>query len=163
MKTMMYSDIIRRDIELLTDSNRAKIVDITADKREKYWVSHGIIIETGFLDSKAKYYPNTSIHDIPSEGAIRLESTEGKKKREDKWLLSKIKGKKIMKDKTVIGRVYDFEIFTDRNPWVIWKLFVNPIGISPMKRRTKIRTSSIEEYENGKLSLKSDWNRGVRR
>ncbi len=145
---------------MLTDSERAKIVDITADKNERYWISNGVIIETGFLDSSAEYHPNKSLQDIPKKGQIILKPSKGKFKRKDKWLLSKIKGKKVMKDEKEIGRIYDFELFVDKKPWIIWKLFVSPAGISPMKRRIKIRTNSIEEYDGERLYLKSDWNRG---
>lgn len=160
MRTMMYSDIIRRDVELPINSEKAKIVDITAIIKEKYWESHGVIIETGFLDSKAKYYPNTLLQDVSKEGKIKLKSTKRKHKKVGDLRLSRIKGTKILThDEEDVGRVYDFEIFVDKEPWIIWKLLVNPLGLSPTKRRLKIGTKSIKEYKDGKLYLKSGWNR----
>ncbi|MFO7791840.1 MAG: hypothetical protein R6W73_02520 [Candidatus Saliniplasma sp.] len=160
MKTIMYSDIIRRNVELPNISDKAKIVDITAEDREKYWVSHGVIVETGFLDSKAKYYSNTLMGDITEKGPIIFKRKGTKSQRKGKWLLSKIKGSKVSKDDKEIGRVYDFEMFVDRKPWIIWKILVNPLGISPLKRRVKIGTGYVDDYKGGKLHLKSSWNRG---
>ncbi len=161
MKTITYSDIIRQNVDMPESSERAKIVDITAEKQEKYWVSYGVIIETGFLDSKARFYPNRLLENVSHDTPIKLKSVKDKHERRGNWLLSKIKGSKILtEDKKEVGRVYDFEIFIDRDPWIIWKLLVNPLGISPMRRRMRIGTKYIKEYKKGKLYLKSGWKRG---
>ncbi|MGM0405054.1 MAG: hypothetical protein ACQEQM_02805 [Thermoplasmatota archaeon] len=161
MKTITYSDIIRQNVDMPDSSKRAKIVDIAAEKQEKYWVSYGVIIETGFLDSKARFYPNRLLQNVSGDVPIHLKSSRKKHERRGNLLLSNIKGSKILTDdKKEIGRVYDFEMFIDRDPWIIWKLLVDPLGISPMRRRMRIGTKYIKEYKEGKLYLKSGWKRG---
>ncbi|MFW6141907.1 MAG: hypothetical protein ACOC53_05040 [Candidatus Saliniplasma sp.] len=161
MKTIMYSDLIRRDVEMPDISERAKIVDISAKIEEKYWVSYGVIIETGFLGSKARYYPGTLLERISEEGPVKLKSSKKKYERKEDLLLSKIKGAKILtEDEKEIGRVYDFEIFIDGDPWIVWKILVNPVGMSILKRRIRIGTKYVREYKDGKLFLKSGWSRG---
>jgi len=160
MKTILYSDVIRRDVNLPNVSERAKIVDIAAEKEEKYWVSYGVIIETGFLDSKAKFYSNELLEDLKNDGPVKMKSSDRKHKHRGEYRLSNIKGCKILTDDNKeVGRVYDFEMFIDRSPWIIWKILANPIGLSPTKRRMKIGTKYVREYKDGKLYLKSGWNR----
>jgi len=158
MKTKLYSDIIRRRVDVPNRREKTKLVEIVASIGGKHWYAEEVMIESGLIDKEGYYYPTSAVEGLDGEDPLTLNaksSGKEKTKRPDSYLLSgMIKNMVIDSSGEELGRVYDFEIYVDRNPWIIWKLLVNPVGLKPTKKRIRIPTSKVSNVSSDKIHLK---------
>lgn len=162
METILYSQIIRRKVDTPTKEGKAKLVDVLASWSTGYWEASEIIVETGLISSKGKFFSSNELTNLTAEGALELSKTmkEGNSapKEENEIYLNRLDGTKVETyDGNEVGRIYDYEIYTDSHPWKIWKLLVNPTGLSPLKRRIRIPTKNVKEIGKKKVVLKEGY------
>ncbi len=115
------------------------------------------MVESGLIDKEGVFYPVDIFSGIMQEGDIVLKKfikgSETPKVANPIFLSRLIKRPVEDVDGQDIGKIYDFEIFAGRNPWIIWKVLVNPLGINPTKRRLRIPTSAITNMQNDRITL----------
>ncbi len=160
MKTILYSDIIRKKVEVPSKRSKAKLVEIAASRGKKNWYANEVMIESGLIDKKGAYYLVSTIKYLDKDGPLMLKPKKPGKlspQKTDSFLLSGLI-KKMVVDKSgeEIGRVYDFEIHIGRDPWIVWKMLVNPTGLKPKKRRLRIATHDVSEITSTKIKLKRE-------
>ncbi len=153
----MYSEIVRRPVKLPGERKRAKIVDIIARKVKTHWTAHEVMIESGLIDREGAFYPVKIISDIPDEGDIYIgKYTAGRPEPVNRGgiFLSNLLKKPVHDSKgKEIGKIYDYEIYAGRDPWIVWKVLVIPTGLSPTKRRLRLPTKDIDSIKGDKVTL----------
>ncbi len=157
MDTMLYSEIIRRPVQLPGDKKRAKIVEVVARKGKTHWNAEEIMIESGFIDKEGAFYPTKMLSDISKDGDIlikRYEKGMDVPKIKEGIYLSNLMKKPVQDSRgKEVGKVYDFEIYVGREPWIVWKILINPTGLSPTKRRHRIPTKNVQKIQGDKIIL----------
>lgn len=162
METILYSQMIRKKVDTPTKEAKAKLVDILATRANGYWEADEIMVETGLISSKGKFFSSNELNNLIGEDSLKLKKTmtEGKTspKSENKIYLSRLDGTKVYTyDGNEVGRIYDYEIYTNSHPWKIWKLLIDPTGLSPLKRRIRIPTKNVGEIGQKKIVLKEGY------
>lgn len=161
MKTILYSNLIRRNVRLPHERKRAKLVDIVAFRREKYWTITDILVETGLIDHEGTYYNPSVLSIVQEKGPLFIDKYDSQDVRETSKgdiSLCRLKNSKVVSyNKKEIGHIYDYELYTDRDPWIVWTLMASPIGLSPTKRRVKIRTKDVDKVKPNEVVLKENW------
>lgn len=158
MKTILYSQMIRKTVGLPNSSQKAKLVEILAERGKRGWTTKEMILETGLLGKEGKYYPTNIIKDITTEGNILVRKVSVRGKNEPStevyFLLSNLKGERaIGPNWQELGRAYDFEISIKSDPWLIWKVLIKPPGLSPTKRRIKVPTKDVIDIEGNNIRI----------
>ncbi|MFO8109442.1 MAG: hypothetical protein R6U17_02825 [Thermoplasmata archaeon] len=158
MDTILYSDIIRKPVELPNKKAKSKLVEIVAYQGERHWYAEEVMIESGFIDKEGAYYPVSAVKDIGGDGAILLKPKRPGKfdpKKTDSFILSTLLKKMVVDNSgEELGRVYDFEIYIGRTPWIVWKIMVNPTGLKPTKKRLRVPSDNVSEMTANKIILK---------
>ena len=153
----MYSEIIRRPVQVPNERTRAKIVEIVASRSNSHWRAGEVMVESGLIDREGAFYPVDIFSGVMEEGDIILnrliKGWETPKVSKPLFLSRMIKKTVEDVEGKEIGKIYDFELYAGRNPWIIWKVMVNPMGLDPTKRRMRIPTSSIAEIHGDKITL----------
>lgn len=162
MKSTLYSEMIRKKVDTPNQKGKSKVVEILASEGKGYWVAGEVMIESGLVSSKGRFFAVSELTYLSDEKKFKLSKRLGegnKKPMEDHELhLSYLDGKKVKSAKgKEVGRIYDFELYTDFTPWKVWKILVNPTGLSPMKRRMKVPTKAVQKIEDKNLVLKKGW------
>ena len=161
MKTLLYSNLIRRKVILPMDKSRAKLVEIIVSQRKKFWCVRDVLVETGLIDHQGTYYNPSLLKDIPSKGPISIDKSgvDGSRKSPlGDIFLSRLKDAKVIgPNDEEIGRIYDYELYIEQEPWIVWKILVRPAGLSPTKRRLRIPTKEIEKVSKTEVVLKEGW------
>ncbi len=157
MDTILYSEIVRRTVQLPGDRKKAKIVEIVARRGKTHWNAEEIMIESGLIDKDGAFYPTEMLADISKNGDIFIKKfVAGKpepKIRDGIYLSNLIKRPVHDSKGRELGKIYDFEIYIGRNPWIVWTILVNPIGLSPTKRRLRVPTKNVHKIQNDKVIL----------
>lgn len=160
MKTKLYSEIVKMDVDTPTAEKAGKIKDVLGNKSEKYWEGKEVEIKSGMIKRKKNYFEVDDLRDLGEE---RIELNRGIEDGSDNYSgtvdisLHQTKGKKVMMDEEEVGSVYDFEIQLDTKPWKVWNILVKPTGISPTKRRMRISIDDIEEVKQDEVILCEDY------
>lgn len=158
MDTILYSDIIRHSVQVPNKRKRAKIVEIIAEEDEKYWNAEEVMIESGFISKEGLFFPVGVVSNIEGDGDIVLDrfdkGDKSPRSSGDIFLSQLIKTKVVTPEGEDIGRIYDFEIYVRKDPWMVWKVMVDPEGISPKRRRSRISIEDIDSIEPNKVILK---------
>lgn len=162
MDTILYSEMIRKKVDTPTKEGKAKLVDILAKQSRGYWEADEIKIETGLINSKGKYFSTDELGNIGRNTNMKVSKPveNGRKTPSDKneHFLSRLDGRKVETfDGSEVGRVYDYEIYIDSQPWKIWKFLIDPTGLSPLKRRVRIPTKYAKEVKQKKIILKEEY------
>jgi len=162
MKSTLYSEMIRKKVDTPARKGKSKVVEILAMQGEGYWVAGEVMIESGLVNSKGRFFPVSELTFLPDKNRFKLSKKldEGNKKPMDdhELHLSHLDGKKVTSYQgREVGRVYDFELYTDFTPWKVWKILVDPSGLSPMKRRIRVPTKAVQKIEDRKIVLKKGW------
>ncbi len=159
---MLYSELINRTVINPVDKEKSKLVEIVAKDKGKYWETWDVMIESGMIHKEGKYFSIESLSGVQSNedivlGVSTTEGADSPQRGGDIYLSELNKGKVVTHKGEEIGKVYDFEIYVASEPWKVWKVFSNPLGLSPMKRRQRIAIKDIEEVRPNKLKLKESW------
>jgi len=141
---------------------KAKLVDILAKKTDGYWDADEIMIETGLINSKGKYFFTYELKNVGRETNMKIDKPveAGRKTPSEKneLFLSRLDGRKVETfDHREIGRIYDFEIYITSHPWKIWKFLIDPTGLSPLKRRVRVPTKHAKEVTQKKIILDEEY------
>lgn len=157
MKTMLYSEMIRRAVHIPGERKKAKVVDIVASKGKSHWRAGELMIESGFIDKEGAFYPVNIVSGLSENGDLyinRYITGDDKPKIRDAIYLSDLVKKTVIDAKNEeVGKIYDFEIYVGKVPWMVWKILVNPTGLSTTKRRVRIPVKDIEEIKGEKVIL----------
>lgn len=162
MDTILYSEIIRKKVDTPAKEGKAKLVDILAKRSKGYWEADEIMIETGLISSKGKYFSSDELKNIGKDTNMRIDKPieTGRKTplEKNEIFLSRLDGRKVEShDGREIGRIYDFEIYITSHPWKIWKFLIDPTGLSPLKRRVRIPTKHAKEVTQKKIILNEEY------
>ncbi len=162
MDTILYSEIIRKKVDTPKVEGKAKLVDILAKESEGYWEADEIKIETGLIRSEGKYFSSEELQNVEKDTNMKIGKPvdAGRKHPSDKneFFLSRLDGMKVETfDGREIGRIYDYEIYMRSHPWKVWKLLIDPTGLSPLKRRVRIPTKYVKEVGQKKIILKEEY------
>jgi len=162
MNTILYSEIIRKKVDTPAKKGKAKLVDILAKRSGGYWEANEIMIETGLISSKGKYFSTDELKNIGKDANMKVDKPieAGRSAPSDKneLFLSRLDGKKVETfDGREIGRIYDYEIYISSHPWRVWKFLIDPTGLSPLKRRVRIPTKYVKEVTQKKIILKEEY------
>jgi len=162
MNTILYSEIIRKKVDTPAKKGKAKLVDIMAKQSRGYWEADEIKIETGIIGIEGKFFSTGQLKNIAEEGNMIVDKPikAGRKtpSDENEFSLSRLDGRKVETfDGREVGRVYDYEIYITSHPWKVWKLLIDPTGLSPLKRRERIPTKYIKEVSQKKIILKEEY------
>lgn len=165
MKARLYSELIRKKVDTPVQKGKAKLVEILAMQGDGYWVAGEVMIESGLVSKSGRFFPVSEITYLSDENKFELSKPldKGKKKPMDdhELHLSYLDGKKVKSSKgKELGRIYDFELYTDFTPWKVWKLLIDPAGLSPLKRRRKVATKTVQKIEDKSIVLKEGWKGG---
>ncbi len=162
MKTTLYSNVIRRQVQVPNSRKRAKIVELVAKKVEHktgHWHVGEIMVESGLIDKEGLFFPIEYLSDVRVDGELKLDYSKGRKKPEGDIFLSQlIKSRVLDKEKELVGRAYDFEIYVAREPWMVWKILVEPKGLNPHKKRMRVNTNCVGEILPNKIILNDNFN-----
>ncbi len=157
MKTILYSEIIRRSVQVPNEKTRAKIVEIIACVGKSYWSAREVMVESGLIDKEGAFYPVDIFSGIMEDGDIVLKKyIKGREtpNTAKPLFLSRLIKKPIEDvEGQEIGKVYDFELYAGKKPWMVWKILVNPLGLNPAKRRLRIPTSSVTDIKGDRILL----------
>ncbi len=159
MKSLLYSELMRKKVDTPTKKGKAKLVEILALRKKGYWYAGEVMIESGLVDKSGKFFSVSDIEYDREEKRVKLSKNlnEGRTRPldEHEFYLSRLDGRKVESHSgEELGRVYDFELYVDMKPWRVWKMMINPSGISPLKRRQRIPTKVVEELKSNKIILK---------
>jgi len=162
MDTILYSEIIRKKVDTPESEGKAKLVDILAKQSEGYWEADEIKIETGLIGSKGKYFSTRELKNIQKDTNMKIgkpvESGRKIPSEKNEFFLSRLDGRKVETfDGREIGRIYDYEIYMNSHTWKVWKLLIDPTGLSPLKRRIRIPTKYVKEVGQKKIILKEEY------
>ncbi len=162
MDTILYSQIIRKKVDTPAKKGKAKLVDVLATQSKGYWEANEVMIETGLIDSKGRFFSTDEISNLSGEENLvvskPIEKGSSTPADDNEIYLSRLDGRKVeTHDGREVGRIYDYEIYTSSHPWKIWKLLIDPTGLSPLKRRIRIPTKNISDIQNKKLVLKEGY------
>ena len=165
MKSRLYSELIRKKVDTPIQKGKSKLVEILATQGDGYWVASEVMIESGLVNRKGRFFPVSEVTYNSNENRFELDRSlnEGDLgPMDDSELhLSYLDGKKIKShDGKELGRIYDFELYIDFAPWKVWKILMDPAKLSPLKRRIKIPTKAVDKIENKCLVLKKGWKGG---
>ncbi|MFO7992290.1 MAG: hypothetical protein R6U61_08390 [Thermoplasmata archaeon] len=162
MKTTLYSNIIRRSVQVPNSRKRAKIVELIAKKVEhktEHWHVGEMMVETGFIDKEGLFFPIEYLSDVREDGELKLDYSKGRNTPDGDIFLSQlIRSRVLDKEKELIGRAYDFEIYVAKKPWMVWKILVEPKGLNPHKKRMRINTKYVEDILPNKIILNDSFN-----
>lgn len=159
MNTKLYSELVRRKIQVPNDRKSAKIVDVVMHQKDSKWIAYEIMVESGWIDKDASFFPTSSLTNPKEDGEIRMKGgIKGTKKpkRGDVYLSKIKKHRVITTDDDELGRAYDFEIFVGDRSWIIWKILVNPLGYNPNKRRLRIPTKDVKKIDSKNIWVDTD-------
>ncbi len=156
MKTILYSELIRRTVNIPHERTKGKLVEIVARRGKKYWPIEEIMIESGLIDKKADFYMMTDLEELKEEGTLALNThvsgRERPAKKENIFLSKLIKSKVVDNEEEEYGRVYDFEIIqVNEDQWIVWKILADPAGLSPRKKRLRIPTVEVQKLSSDKV------------
>jgi|GEM_PF-1403511 len=162
MDTILYSEIIRKKVDTPEKEGKAKLVDILAKQSKGYWEADEVKIETGLIGSKGKYFSSEEIQNIEKDANMKIgKPVEAGRKipfEKNEFSLSRMDGRKVETfDGREVGRIYDYEIYMSSHPWKVWKLLIDPTGLSPLKRRVRIPTKHVKEVGQKKIILKEEY------
>ncbi len=162
MDTILYSQIIRKKVDTPIQEGKAKLVDILAMQSKGYWEASEIMIETGLISSKGKFFSSDVLSNLTEKGNLKIsvpiDQGHNSPKDKNEIYLSRLDGAKIETfENKEIGRIYDYEIYTESHPWKIWKLLVDPTGLSPLKRRVRIPTKNVKSITPERVILKEGY------
>lgn len=162
MKSKLYSELIRKKVDTPKQKGKSKLVEILALQEDGYWVAGEVMIESGLVNKEGRFFPVSELTYLPDEGRFELSKSlkEGNKEPMEKHelYLSYLDGKKVKSTEgKELGRVYDFELYIDFTPWKVWKLLMDPSGLSPLKRRVKVPTKAVQKIEDRTIVLKKGW------
>lgn len=166
MNTILYSQIIRNKVDTPVRKGKAKLVEILAKKSKGYWESNEVKIETGLINKEGEFFSISELSNVGGDGRIELgvPMEQGRKRpyEENKIFLTRMEGRKVEgPEGQELGRIYDYELYIEKHPWMVWKLMINPLGLSPLKRRVRIPTKKVKSINDKKLILQQDWKGGV--
>ncbi len=157
METILYSEIIRRAVQVPNEKARAKVVEIIARRGKKHWHAGEVMIESGLIDREGAFYPVDIFSGVMEEGDIVIKKyvkgRETPKSKNPQFLSRLIKRSVEDAEGQELGKIYDFELYAGSKPWIIWKVLVNPPGLNPAKRRLRIPTGSIDKIESDRIYL----------
>ncbi len=160
METILYSDMIRKPVEKPNQRANSKLVEIVAHRGDKHWYANEVKIESGIIDKEGAYYPVSTLEGIGDDTTFMLKPKERgrlKPKKPDSFFLSGLMKKKVVdKSGEEIGRIYDFELYVGRSPWIVWKILINPTGLKPTKKRLRIPTQDVSKISSDKVTLKTE-------
>ncbi|MBS3817418.1 MAG: PRC-barrel domain-containing protein [Candidatus Thermoplasmatota archaeon] len=162
MKSILYSKIIRTKVDTPNQRGKAKLVDVLALKDAGNWKAGEVMIESGLVNKKGRFFSVNEVRFDPEEEKLELTKSLNKGKKNPmgrhELFLSRLDGKKVVSSKGKdLGRVYDYELHLDLKPWKVWKILMDPTGLSPLKRRMKIPTKAVEKVEDKTIILKKGW------
>jgi len=162
MKTLLYSELIRKKVDTPAEEGKAKLVDILAKEAKGYWEADEIKIETGLINSKGKYFSTNELKNVKKDNNLKIDKNieDGRvsPSSENEHFLSRLDGRKVETFVgNEVGRIYDYEILISSHPWKVWKLLVNPTGLSPLKRRLRIPTKYVKQVGQKKIILKEEY------
>ncbi len=162
MRAVLYSEIIRKKVDTPAEKGKAKLVEVLALSKENTWLAGEVMIESGLVNRKGRFFPVSKVEYDRKDNVIKLSQllSDGRKSPLDKheFYLSRLDGKKVeTHEGKEVGRIYDFELYTHLVPWRVWKMMVDPSGLSPLKRRIRIPTKKVEKVKDRKVVLKKGW------
>ncbi|MEF8873336.1 MAG: hypothetical protein V5A88_01550 [Candidatus Thermoplasmatota archaeon] len=162
MRAVLYSEIIRRKVDTPVEKGKAKLVEVLALSKESSWVAGEVSIESGLVNKRGRFFPVSAVEYDRDKKTIKLSQAHGQGRKypldKHEFYLSRLDGKKVeTHDGDEVGRIYDFEIYTHLVPWKVWKMMVDPSGLSPLKRRVRIPTKKVNEVKDKKVVLKEGW------
>ncbi len=158
MRTMLYSDLTQKKIEIPPEFKKGKIVDILIEPSEGIWTVHEVVVAKGWINKEHRFYFTYELRNIDEEDTIRIRKTmdEARKKPSEssEFYMEDINRKVVKTASGVeIGRPYDYELSLDLEPWVVWKILVDPSNLSPYKRRKRISVKKVDRIEEEKIIL----------
>jgi len=159
MNTKLYSDLVRRKVQVPNDRKNAKIVDVIVHKEKGRWKADEVMVESGWIDKDALFLPTGSLTDPKEEGDIRIKEhvKASKSPKTGDMFLSRLKKSRVIStDDEELGRAYDFEIFVGDKTWIVWKILVNPVGLDPNKRRLRIPIKNIKKMDSKNIWVEPD-------
>ncbi|MBS3790030.1 MAG: PRC-barrel domain-containing protein [Candidatus Thermoplasmatota archaeon] len=162
MNTILYSEMIRKKVDTPVEGVNAKLVDILARQAEGYWEANEIKIETGLISSKGKFFSTEELRNIGGDTRMKvgkpIDAGRKNPSDENELYLSRLDGRKVNTfDGRELGRIYDYELYIDSQPWKVWKLLIDPTGLSPLKRRVRIPTKHVKEVKQKVIILKEEY------
>lgn len=162
MRSVLYSEIRRKKVDTPLQKGKAKLVEVLALKKGGFWLAGEVMIESGLIDKKGRFFPVSEVTYAAEDKVIKLSKplSKGRKSPLDKHeiYLSRLDGIRVeTPEGKDIGRIYDFELYTDMDPWRVWKIMVDPSSLSPLRRRVRIPTKSVEEINDKKVVLEKGW------
>ncbi len=165
MDTILYTQMIRKKVDTPVRKGKAKLVEILARRSRGHWESDEVKIETGLINKEGKYFSIENLNNIGKDERVQLDRPvkQGNPTPSEKndIYLTRLEGNKVESSQgQELGRVYDYELYIEDHPWKVWKLLVNPLGLSPLKRRVRIPTKNVRSIEDEKIILKKDWKGG---
>ncbi len=162
MKTKLYSQIVRTKVDTPVNKGKAKIVDILATKVKGSWEASEVKIETGLIGKEAKFFCSDKLENITKNGNVfvdvPIEQGNSNPIDQNEIYLSRLVGNKVETDNGhELGKIYDYEILIGTDPWKVWKLLIDPSGLSPLKRRIRIHTKHIKKITSDRLILDKNY------
>ncbi len=158
MKTILYSKIRKKKIDTPIKESEGKLVDVLVDDSEDYWEAEEVMIKTGMIKGDIVFLPTVDIEEIEEETNITIKKSLNNASEEPAKAfpirLEDIKGYIVKNSEgEELGKVYDYEISTDVEPWIVWKLLVKPTNLSPLKRRARFSTEDVDKIEDEEIFL----------
>lgn len=162
METKLYSQIVRTKVDTPMKKGKAKIVDVIAKETKGGWAGGEVKIETGLIGKEAKFFETKDLKNVGGDGNIKLKKPmdqgELTPSERNEVYLGHLDGRKVENSEgEELGRIYDYEILIETTPWKIWKMLVNPTGLSPLKRRVRIHTKYVDTITSDKIILKEEF------
>lgn len=163
MKTVLYSNMKKKKIETPVGSDKGKIADFhLKEDEEDHWLVDEVMISVGTLKRDKKFVPIEEMELIEDEEKIKvttpLEEASNNPLEPYPLKLKEMKGCIVETESgEEIGKVYDYEIATELDSWMVWKLLVKPTDLSPLKRRTKVAVKDVIEVKEDKIVAKDEY------
>ncbi|MFW5907424.1 MAG: hypothetical protein ACOCTR_03590 [Candidatus Natronoplasma sp.] len=161
MKTILYTDLINRRVNLPDEFKRGKIKDVLAEPSEGIWTVHELMVTTGLFRKESRFFFTYELQNVGKEGSISVMKTMEEARKEpseaSEFYMDEIYGRKVETSHGhEIGRVYDYELSLDLEPWTVWKLLVEPSNLSPYKRRKRLSIENVEKVEKNKIIFRPE-------
>ncbi len=156
MKTILFSQIRRRKVQTSADKGTPKVVDLIGTKSKNYIKIIEMKGDTGLINQKAEYFPIKAVKPLKKgdEDIYLKDSKSAHKQSRGEISLSSLKNAKVYDaDDEEIGRVYDYEIYIEEMPWLVWKILVKSHLISVIERRLRIPLKYVSKLEGNKIYL----------
>lgn len=161
MRSVLYSGILRKRVNTPKTKGKSKLVEILVLRKKDKWQVEEVMIESGMVNRKGVFFSVSDVKYDREKKVIELSKPLEKGRRspkEHELFLSRVDGSKVIShDGKELGRIYDFEMYTEITPWKVWKMLINPSGLSPLKRRDKIPTKAVKDVTSKKIKLKKGW------